>query len=542
MIKNDILCETNFLHIPLIPGLPRDSRNEMQIWIDGELFLSPKLALADEGGQFFFLDVSKYKGKIMTFLVINPKGITEKSLSRICCGEDATPENPLYKDLYKEVLRPQYHFSSRCGWLNDPNGLVYHDGIYHMYYQHNPFGTPHGDVNVDWGHTVSKDLLHWEEKNDAIRPWRRDWFIGSGSAVVDYENRAGFGKNAIIAAFTALGSSNVDTLKAPYPSGGQFLAASTDGGNTFFRFSHEATVPTHGGRGWRDPRLFRYENHYVMAVYETDENEHNCVSFYVSNDFHSWRRTSRNTDLYECPDIFPLQIEGETESKWILYGADGMARIGDFDGYHFIESGIYNPLDYGNATYAGQTWSHHPKNKRVHISWVRGMGGVGEDLGFENMRFSQCMTIPTEITLRRYSDGLRICRTPIEELSTIVDKPLHKDTITNVAETALPTENPAYYTVNLSDIKENISIRCGEHTIKFSGTTHTLTFENGHTVQMESNTLSFNLLMDTTTTEFCFQNSIMATYTMAPLHMNLVIKGQCKISYTCQSVKNIWLK
>ena len=128
--------------------------------------------------------------------------------------------------------------------------------------------------------------------------------------MVDYEDRAGYGKDAIIAAFTVLGTQNTDPAKPGYPSGGQFLAASMDDGATFYCFSHEATVPTQNGEGWRDPRLFRYEDHYVMAVYETDEKGRNCVSFYVSEDFHDWRRTSRSDDLYECPDIFPLQIEG----------------------------------------------------------------------------------------------------------------------------------------------------------------------------------------------------------------------------------------
>ncbi|MFV0502403.1 MAG: glycoside hydrolase family 32 protein [Lachnospirales bacterium] len=540
MIKREILCETDYIHIPIIPNLPRDSRNELQIWVNGELFLSPKLALTDEGGSFFFLDVKKFKGNVITFLVPKPNNITDKSLSRICSGEDCTPDNPLYSDLYKEALRPAFHFSSRRGWLNDPNGLVYKDGIYHMYYQHNPFGTPHGDVNISWGHAISTDLLHWKEKNDAIRPWRRDWFIASGSAVVDYENRAGYGKDAIIAAFTVLGTSNVDTLKSGYPSGGQFLAASLDDGETFFRFSHEPTVQTFQGKGWRDPRLFRYEEHYVMAVYETNESDSNCVSFYVSDDFHKWRKTSSNSDLYECPDIFKLQIEGEEESKWVLYGADGLARIGDFDGYHFIESGLKNPLDYGNATYAGQTWSHHPEKKVVHTSWVRGMGGEGEDLGFEDMAFSQCMTIPAEITLRRFKDGLRVCRAPITEVETLANNLLHKEIIKNEAESVLHHSNPAYYKISLSDIKENIDIRSGKHTIRYSPKNGVISFENACTVKLNKSNLHFSVLVDTTTVEFCFENSIMVTYTMPPQDINLIVKGESVITYDCYKVDNIW--
>lgn len=537
MIKREILCEHDYLHIPLIPG---GCRNEMQIWIHGDLILSPCLALTDEGGEYFFLDVSSYKGKVLTFLVPKPEGITIKSLERIVGGGPATVENPLYPNLYQEALRPAFHFSSCRGWLNDPNGLVFKDGTFHMYYQHNPLGTPHGGVNICWGHAVSKDLLHWEEKNDAIRPWTRDWSIASGSAVVDYENRAGYGKDAIIAAFTVLGTPNRDPQKPGYPSGGQFLAASTDGGSSFFRFSHEAVVPTSHGEGWRDPRLFRYEDHYVMAVYETDDKGHNCVSFYISVDFHTWRRTSRNDDLFECPDIFPLPVEGESESRWVLYGADGMARIGEFDGYHFVESGRFNPLDYGNATYAGQTWSHHPEGKRVHISWVRGMGGVGEDLGYEEMPFSQCMTIPAEIQLRRCADGLRVCRTPVSQVTGLARNMISESSFCQTAETALPMHHPAYYDIKISDIKGSISIRGGEHTIHFDADARRINFENGHSALFDSEDVHFTVLADTTTMEFCFEDAIMATYAMAPSYMSLIIKGDCSISYCCREMDHIW--
>ena len=537
MIQKKILCNHDYLHIPVIPG---GERNEMQIWAGGELVLSPLLALTDEGGAYFFLNVSEHRGKELTILLPDPKGITEKCLDRIVSGEAATKENPLYADLYQEPLRPAYHFSSKRGWLNDPNGLVYKDGVFHMFYQHNPLGTPHGSVNICWGHAVSADLLHWEEKDDAIRPWRRDWSIASGSAVVDYEDRAGYGKDAIIAAFTVLGTQNTDRTKPGYPSGGQFLAASMDDGETFYRFSHEATVPTQNGDGWRDPRLFRYEDHYVMAVYETDEKGRNCVSFYVSEDFHTWRRTSRSDNLYECPDIFPLQIQGEEETKWVLYGADGMARIGDFDGYHFVESGHYNPLDYGNATYAGQTWSHHPEGKRVHISWVRGMGGIGEDLGYEGMPFSQCMSIPAEIFLKRFEDGLRVCRRPVDQVESLFGAVASEADFALQGETALPMHNPAHYSVTLSAIQGTVSIRAGEHRMRFDSATRTLSFENGHAALFERAELHFEVLADTTTMEFCFQDSIMATYAMAPEHMSLIVKGECQVRFTCHAMENVW--
>lgn len=537
MIQRKILCDADYLHIPVIPD---GERNEMQIWAGGDLIASPLLALADEGGEYFFLNVSQYKGRELMLFAPTPKGISQKSLARIVCGGAPAKENPLYPQLYREPLRPAYHFSSRRGWLNDPNGLVYKDGVFHMFYQHNPFGTTHGAVNICWGHAVSTDLIFWEEKDDAIRPWRRDWSIASGSAVVDEKNHAGYGKGAIIAAFTVLGTLHTDPAKPCYPHGGQFLAASTDGGNTFYRFSHEAVVPAANNADWRDPRLFCYGDHYVMAVYERDEKDRNCVSFYVSQDFHNWERASRSENLYECPDIFPLQVEGETKSRWVLYGADGLARIGDFDGRRFAESGQQNPLDYGDATYAGQTWSNHPDGKRVHISWIRGMGNMESDMGYEGMPFSQCMSVPGELFLRRFGDALRVCRRPVEQVRQLVGETIAKADAKQQEETALPMHNPACYTVRLSDAREKVAICAGKHVIFWDPLSAVLSFENGRTALLDGKSLDFEVLTDTTTVEFCFENSIMATYAMPADLMSLAIKGKCHMQYTCRSMKNIW--
>ncbi len=536
MIKRDILCEHDYLHIPIIPG---GERNDMQIWAGGQLVRSFCLALTDEGGEYFFLNVSQHRNKVLTLLVADPEGITEAALNRVVSGDEAFPGHPLYQDMYQEPLRPLFHFSSRRGWLNDPNGLFYKDGLYHMYYQHNPLGTPHGGVNICWGHAISRDLLHWEEKDDAILPWRRDWSVASGSAVIDFENRAGYGKDAIIAAFTALGSPNIKKGYG-YPSGGQFLAASTDGGDTFYLFSHEATVSALNGYGWRDPRLFRYEDHYVMAVYETNANNKNCVSFYVSENFHDWRLASRNDDLYECPDIFPLKVEGTDEIRWILYGADGMARIGDFDGYHFTESGQSNPLDYGNVSYAGQTWSHHPEGKRIHISWVRGMGGTGEDLGYEEMPFSQCMSIPCEITLKKSEHGIYVSRAPISEVQLLRQELLFERAFEQTAETAIEITSPAQYVFDLSSCKDTLSLRIGPHTIQYRAEERKLLFENGHSVPLSDDALHFTALIDTTTVELCFDDRITASYAMAPEFMSLIIKGSCFVSCQCYRMENIW--
>ena len=532
-----VTCSSDYLHIPVIPG---GRRVEMQIWLEGDLVLSPCLALCDEGGYYFFLDVKRFHGLSLTLIVPDSSGITEQCLDRILAGNAPEEEPDLYPDLYSEKYRPQFHFSSRRGWLNDPNGLVCKDGIYHMFYQHNPLGTPHGQVNVCWGHAISKDLLHWKELDDSIRPWVRKWSIASGSAVIDAENLAGYGNNAIIAAFTVLGTKNIDDTKPEYPSGGQYIAASTDDGKTFQRFSFEPTISTKDGMGWRDPRLFHYGDHYCLAVYETDEQRNNCVSFYVSKDFHTWRRTSRNQDLYECPDIFPLNVKGENTERWILYGADGKARIGDFDGYHFIESGISNPLDYGSATYAGQTWSNEPGGRRIHISWVRAMGGTGEDFGYDNMPFSQCMSFPAEITLQQTSNGLMVCRSPIPEYKKLISKEscVFNDWITTDHIVNMP--NISICEAVLSKFTGDAEIRLGEHNIKYIFSKKELLFENGSTAPIDTEEISVLILYDITTIEIIFNNMFTATYSMYPEFRSVIFKGQCQLMYRVFNADKIW--
>lgn len=221
MLIRDVKMEQGFLHIPVkLSG----TRRALQIWCGNALIREFYLAIADdEEGFYFFLDLHSFQGATLTLVLPEAAGLTEQALLRVRVGAGIR-DNPLYPDLYRETLRPQFHFSSRRGWLNDPNGLVFADGLYHMYYQHNPLGVLHGGVNVSWGHAVSPDLVFWEERPDAILPWRRDWTVASGSALVDTENAVGYGKNALVAAFTALGAYD-EKAGGSFPSGGQFMTA-----------------------------------------------------------------------------------------------------------------------------------------------------------------------------------------------------------------------------------------------------------------------------------------------------------------------------
>jgi fructan beta-fructosidase len=537
MLLKHIAIKKGFLHIPVKPG--NGPRYELQIWCGNTMLREFSFGLSgEEDAPYFFLDFTAFAGKTITLVLPEEGPLHERALERCRDGADPRPGDPLYPDLYREALRPRFHFSSRRGWLNDPNGLVFAGGVFHMYYQHNPLGTPHGGVNIAWGHAVSADLIHWVEKSDAILPWRRDWSIASGSALVDRDNAAGYGKGAIIAAFTTLGTPK--PAGGAFDSGGQFLAGSVDGGDTFYLFSGHAVVPTENGEGWRDPRLFRYQDQYRMAVYEVEKGI-NCVSFYLSRDFHHWERVSRDKNLFECPDIFPLRTEAGVE-KWVLYGADGLCRIGDFDGRAFHESEDKHPLDYGDATYAGQTWSDHPTGKRVHISWVRGMGtkNDNDELGYYGMPFSQCMSIPCELVLTKGDGGFRVLRKPVDALAALRCPESERRHEKFDGTLKLPVKPGEEYMLSLMAHSPAFSIRVGPHQVQYDPQERRLLFENGHSRTVGSGALDLRVLVDTTTVEMFFDGGIPCTYAMAPEKMGLQFDGSGELDLERFCLKSIW--
>ncbi|MDR1598968.1 MAG: glycoside hydrolase family 32 protein [Oscillospiraceae bacterium] len=537
MIRKDIPIEYPYLHVPFKPGPGK--RWHLQLWLGGTLLREVYASItAEPDAPYYFLNVRPFVGKTLTLAVPESDGLRENTLDGVIGGGEPERETALYPDLYNEELRPQYHFSSKRGWLNDPNGLAYHRGQFHMYYQHNPAGTPHGGVNICWGHAVSPDLLNWTELDDAIAPWRRDWEIASGSAIEDFEGRAGYGPGALLCAFTALGTFN-EIPGREYASGGQFMAASVDGGNTFHLFSTQATVPTENGAGWRDPRLFRFGDGYRMAVYETFKGR-NCVSFYASDDLRHWERTSRNMDLYECPDVFPL-TDGSGETRWVFYGADGKARIGGFDGRVFTESGESNLLDYGKATYAGQTWSHHPQGKRVHISWVISMDGWTAEESFPDTPFSQCMSIPCELTLDCLDGRYRALRNPIEEvfsLRTGDGEALSVDAAGGT-DIAIVPQSDMELVWDGGD-GGTLTIHAGTHAIQYTPRERTLAFDNGEKALLRDSRLRLRVLVDTTTMELFFGEGVAATYTMHPNARRLAFDGGGRITGRRWAVRSVW--
>lgn len=514
-----VLCH-GWLHLPI----GREAaRHYVRFEADGQAVAELHLGLAAGAPDFYCgMELSLFMGREITLSMDGdaPAGL----LDGVIEGAAMSADNPLYPDLYREALRPRYHFSSRRGWLNDPNGLFYDGSAYHLYYQHNPYGVTHGGVNIHWGHAVSPDGLRWVERPDAIRPWVSRCHIASGSCILDREGVAGYGKNAVIAAFTHLGSRNFRvTPSAVHPSEGQFLAYSTDGGDSFSLFADNPVIPAENGQGWRDPRLFAHpDGGFGIAVYETGKRG-NCVSFYHSPDLHRWTRTARTDDLYECPDLFPLAPVNGGATRWVLYGADGMYRIGDFVDGAFHQEGERLPLDFGKATYAGQTWNDRDDaDGRMHISWLRGEYPSGENA----MPFSQCMTVPCLLTLARTENGYRLRRNPIPALST-----LHGGAARPYALKASGSAElslfPAGDTQLRIDALLPFTVRVGDNFFTYDPRSGAVVFDGARAFTLSrKGALSLRVLTDRMSCEFFLQEEISASYCLPMQDAALVVEGE----------------
>jgi len=391
----ELKLEKQYLNFPVKNDAPK---RRARLIIDDETVREFEIELAEYEPDFWvFLDVSMFKGKDAT-LEIDELAEDSRAFALIC--QDDTIKGS--ENLYREKHRPQFHFSSRRGWNNDPNGLVYYKGEYHLFYQHNPYGWKWG--NMHWGHAVSADLVHWKEIPIALYPYRfGDWCF-SGSALVDKDNTAGFKtgeEDVIIAAYTSTGR-------------GEAIAYSNDCGRTFTDYEGNPVVKHKG----RDPKVIWYEprNHWVMAVYDEIEGSRG-IAFYTSADLKTWELESRIDGYYECPEIFELPVDGdEKEKKWVVYAADGSYAIGWFDGKTFSTESGKHRFHYGNCFYASQTFSDIPPEdgRRIQIAWGR--------VNTPNMPFNQMMLFPVELSLHTTDEGIRMFAEPVEEIEKLHDK------------------------------------------------------------------------------------------------------------------------
>lgn len=382
-----------YLNLPVFHGV---ERSVMSLEVDGKTVRTFDIRLATGAPDYWvFCDMTPFKGKTVKITYAgNPAGLKQIYQAGQLAGHDS---------LYREKNRPRLHFTSRRGWNNDPNGLLYYEGEYHLFYQHNPYEREWG--NMHWGHAVSRDLVHWEELPVALYPDRCGTAF-SGSAVVDYDNTAGFNRGntpAMIALYTA------DTPDKQV----QCLAYSLDHGRTWEKYAGNPVIDSKvkwNSKDTRDPKVFRYapNDEWVMVLNERDGH-----SIYTSTDLKDWTYSSHVTGFWECPELFELPVDGNPgHTKWVMYGASGTYMIGSFDGRTFTpEAGKYYYTT--GSIYAAQTYTGIPSadGRRIQIGWGR--------ISHPGMPFNGIMLLPTELTLRTTKEGVRLFSYPVKEVDTL---------------------------------------------------------------------------------------------------------------------------
>ena len=362
---------------------------------------------------------------IVTFLVQKNDKAPEKSPADLV--------NPLM-GYYQEQYRPQFHFSPEANWMNDPNGLVYFEGEYHLFYQYYPDSTVWGPMH--WGHAVSRDLIHWKHLPIALYPDSLG-YIFSGSAVVDLNNTSGFGsveKPPMVAIFTyhnpVLEKSGSNLFQ------NQGIAFSLDKGRTWTKYSDNPVLKNPGIRDFRDPKMFWNDNkrkwNLIMAVYDR-------VHIYSSYNLKEWTFESEfgpgigaHGGVWECPDLFPLKVEGADITKWVMLvsinpggpnsGSATQYFTGDFDGHKFVPDDTnVKWIDWGRDNYAGVTWSNIPANdgRRIFIGW---MSNWKYATVVPTTVWRSASTIPRELLLKADNKHCFLTSRPIREIGDLRSK------------------------------------------------------------------------------------------------------------------------
>ena len=371
-------ADGRYLWLPIQESAPE---GKVQVIVSGMMQMEQNVRMAREQVDYYVaLDLKPYQGKgALRVCVQNvPTG-------SICFSKLAQNDQADYA-LIDEQYRPQFHHTPLRGWMNDPNGMFYKDGTWHLFYQYNPYGSMWG--NMHWGHSTTTDLIHWKDEGVALAPdvWGT---MFSGSCVVDEEGTAGFGQGAVIAMYTS---------SRPTPFGGdvqaQCLAYSTDGGKTFTKYEGNPVL-TAEDKDFRDPNMFWNEDikawNLILAVGQE-------MRIYSSPDLKTWKEESRfgaglgcHGGVWECPDLFPLTLNSQPSTlnskKWVLIcninpggpfgGSATQYFVGDFDGHHFTvddesryADGKALWMDYGKDHYATVSFSNAPDGRRTVMAWM----------------------------------------------------------------------------------------------------------------------------------------------------------------------------
>ena len=408
----------------LLPVQETAQTARVSVLSDGVEVLSANVALAvDKTDYLVPLDLGVWSGSSLLLDVrrTRGRGVQRDPSGDVCWKEMATA--PAFDRTNREkAYRPTYHFTPEYGWMNDPNGMVYLDGEWHLFYQYNPYGSLWG--NMHWGHAVSRDLVKWEHLGVAIAPDALG-SIFSGSAVVDKENTAGFGRNAIVAMYTSAGDSQT-----------QSIAYSNDGGRTFTKYPGNPVIVAENKPDFRDPKVFWDDQTRQWKVVLAAGQE---VQFYSSDNLKDWKYESSfglgygsHDGVWECPDLIRLPFEGK--DKWVLLlninpggpfgGSATQYFVGAFDGKTFRCDdlpAVTRWMDYGKDHYATVTWSNAPQGRTVALAWMSNWQYAN---AVPTRQFRSSNSVPRDLSLIRKGSEVILKSTPSPEVEALRGRPV----------------------------------------------------------------------------------------------------------------------
>ncbi|MBD5253358.1 MAG: DUF4980 domain-containing protein [Barnesiella sp.] len=478
--------------------LPVQESNEdarINVIVDGKIVETIYVRMATSRTDFTVpYDLSPYKGKNVILDVVTPQSRSSvREAKGDVCWKNISLTDTL--DLTDRELqyRPLFHHTPQYGWMNDPNGMFYKDGVWNLYYQWNPYGSKW--QNLSWGHSTSTDLINWEHQPVALTPDGLG-YIFSGSSAIDHNNTAGFGEDAVVAIYTSAGTNQMQSLAYSNNDGADFTVLTS---NPIITLESEA----------RDPNFFWNEQtgEWNLALAHALDHE---MLFFTSPDLKNWTLQSSfgkglgaQGGVWECPDLFRLPVDGTDKEKWVLicninpggpFGGSGVQYfVGDWDGKKFtVDTDVDGKvptkwLDHGKDNYALVSWSDTPDGRRTAIGWMSNWDYAAE---VPTSQYRSANTLPRELSLFTASDGqIYMANVPSPEVISLRDR-----LVTSVKNSSLNSKDKVYnlpavndgvceFTVDFNaetadSIMMTLSNKAGEHVdMVYNPATHTLSFD-----------------------------------------------------------------
>lgn len=496
-VNNTLVRITGESKYVLLPVQESNDDARIVVLVDGKIDRTINVRLAKSKVDYyvpFALEPYKNHNVILNVTTTQDRSNIREAKDDACWKSIALADT--FDTANREKYRPVYHHTPLYGWMNDPNGMFYKDGVWHLYYQWNPYGSKW--QNMTWGHSSSKDLVTWEHHPAAIEA-NGLGAVFSGSSVIDTENTAGFGKNAVVSLYTSADVSQI-----------QSLAHSKDGGETFEIYPANPVLTLESEA--RDPNMFwdSANKRWVLSLAHALDRE---MLFFTSPDLKEWTLQSAfgkgvgaQEGVWECPDMFPLTVDGTDEEKWVLVcninpggpfgGSATQYFVGDFDGTSFKAdtdaSGNITTkwMDYGKDHYATVSWSDAPNNRRTIIGWMSNWQYAAE---VPTMQYRSANTLPREAGLFRGADGqIYMSSSPSPELINLRDKATvtasNKSIGGKARVFALPTSNDGVCEILLDlDCRkvDSLSIKIANENdefvmLRYNPVDHTLSFDRRH--------------------------------------------------------------